>query len=51
MKDQQKLDMEGVQQLVTEFLNLKWFEKCGIKDEIQNIDIEFVKDKKTFEKK
>ena len=43
--------MEGVQQLVTELLDLNWFEKCGIKDEIQGIDIEFVKDKKTFEKK
>ena len=51
MKDQQKLDMEGVQQLVTELLDLNWFEKCGIKEEIQNIDIEYVKDKKTFEKK
>ena len=51
MKDQQKLDMEGVQQLVTELLELNWFEKCGIKEEIQNIDIEYVKDKKTFEKK
>ena len=43
--------MEGVQQLVTELLDLNWFEKCGIKEEIQNIDIEYVKDKKTFEKK
>lgn len=32
MKDQQKLDIEGVQQLVTELLDLNWFEKCGIKE-------------------
>ena len=43
--------MKDEKRLITELLNLDWFGKCGIKEKIQGINIEFVKDQRTFEKK
>ena len=43
--------MKDEKQLIKELLNLDWFEKCGIKERIEGVNIEFVKDKKTLDKK
>lgn len=43
--------MKDEKRLITELLNLDQFGKCGIKEKIQGINIEFVKDQRTFEKK
>ena len=43
--------MKDEQQLIAELLQFNWFGKCGINEEIQGINVEYVKDQKTFEKR